>query len=202
MLLKSVSLVVAVIVTSCLMAAYMFDDSVAPATSAARLAGSHMLFSSSSLPATDCTADSSSANPFAVTNRDCRQKAPDTEVIAQQAKDASSIGKTLRDLNACDNKASSADCSAARPAEAKLVERLEDMNRSGDSQARFELAMHLQRREQRSGRALGNETDIAQDTNLQRAVALVAEAAAAGNTDAQRLTETMENGARLFHTGR
>lgn len=201
MLLKSVSLVAAVIVTSCLMAAYLFDDSVAPATSAVRIASSRKPFSSS-LPATDCMAESSSANPFAVANRDCKQNAPDTEAIAQQTKEASSIGKTLRELNACDSKTPSAGCSAARPAEAKLVERLEDMNRSGDSQARFELAMHLQRQEQRSGRALRNEADIAQDTNLQRAVALVAEAAAAGNSDAQRLTKSMENGARLFHTGR
>lgn len=202
MLLKTFSVVAAVVVTSCLMAAYLFDDSVAPATATVNLTSSRMPFSSSSLLATDCTADSSSANPFSVTNRDCKQNAPDTEAIARQAKEASSIGKTLRDLNACDGKAPSAGCSAARPAEVKLVERLEDMNRSGDSQARFELAMHLQRQEQRSGRALSNEADIAQDTNLQRAVALVAEAAAAGNTDAQRLTETMENGARLFHTGR
>ncbi|HWW08305.1 hypothetical protein [Collimonas sp.] len=62
--------------------------------------------------------------------------------------------------------------------------------------------MQLQRQEQRSGRQILNETDVAQDPQLQRAVALLAEAVAAGNVDAQRVRDAMGDHAKLLHTGR
>lgn len=203
MLTKAISLIAAVIVTSFLMAKYVFDDSGAVSVPAiagvASNAGSRTNTPAAS--STDCSVGSF-FNPFATANADCKETSPDTNAIVQNAKDASSIGKALLELNPCEGKSSSARCSRTHPVEAKLVERLEDMTRSGDSQARFELAMQLQRQEERSGRALHNHADIAQDTDLQRAVALVAEAAAAGNADAQRLKESMEDGGKLFHTGR
>lgn len=83
-----------------------------------------------------------------------------------------------------------------------MVNQLEDLTRRGNSQARFELGMQLQRQEQRSGRQILNETDVAEDTKLQRAVALLAEAVAAGNVDAQNFRNSMGEHAKLLHTGR
>lgn len=203
MMIKAVSLIAAVIVTSFLMAKYVFDDSMAGSMPAATGAAS-IGAAPANTPAassTDCSGGTS-FNPFATVGVDCKEDSPDTSAIVQKAKDASSIGKALRELNPCEGKSPSIRCSRTHPVEAKLVQRLEDMARSGNSQARFELAIQLQRQEERSGRALHNQADIAQDTNLQRAVALVAEAAAAGNADAQRLKESMEDGGRIFHTGR
>lgn len=85
--------------------------------------------------------------------------------------------------------------------EAGLMHRLEELTQRGDPQAQFELAMQLQRRAQRAGRQM-NEADVAESQELQRAVALIAEARAAGNIDAKRFGDALGNHERLLHTGR
>ena len=203
MLIKAASLAIAMIVTSFLIAKYVFDES----TAASMPGGAGI--ASSVMPQTSTPAVSSAdcfggtfVNPFASAKTECDGRSPDTSALIQDMKDASSIGKTLRELDPCKESLRSDHCNRAPPVEAKLVERLEDMTRAGDSQARFELAMQLQRQEERTGRVLRNGRDVAQDTDLQRAVALVAEAAAAGNPDAVRFKDSIEDGGRLFHTGR
>lgn len=87
------------------------------------------------------------------------------------------------------------------PQEAEMAQRLEELVQRGDSRARFELGLQLQRQAQRAGRAL-NDADVAESQELQRSIALISEAIATGNPEAQRYAESLGREARMFHTGR
>ncbi|WP_211473039.1 hypothetical protein [Collimonas humicola] len=157
----------------------------------------------------DCVANAL-ASPFGQTPAHCssgsRASAPPATQAANTSA-AAAIGKTLHALEPCNTPhrngtGAPADCSNSASAEAGMVSQLEELTRRGNSQARVELSMQLQRQEQRSGRQILNEADVAQDPQLQRAVALLAEAVAAGNADAQRVRDSMGDSAKLLHTGR
>jgi hypothetical protein len=148
----------------------------------------------------DCGADAS-ANPYAQAPLDCKQK-PATPVapVVSTANDAAAVGKNLRELAHCGN--ISGRCNDAAPVQEKLVTQLEDMSSKGNPQARYELALQLQRQEQGSDAKMPNADEVAANRNLQRSVALLTEAIAAGNEDAQKLRDSMGDQARLLHTGR
>jgi hypothetical protein len=165
--------------------------------------------SASASASLDCAANAL-ASPFGQTPAHCSNGSDTSAPPARQAADtsaAAAIGKTLHALEPCNTPRSNgtgapADCRHSAAAEAGMVSQLEELTRQGNSQARVELSMQLQREEQRSGRQILNEADVAQDPQLQRAVALLAEAVAAGNVDAQKVRDSMGDHARLLHTGR
>lgn len=120
---------------------------------------------------------------------------------------AAAVATTLRSLEPCKPMRSPGAeqpgaCRHAAQTDAALMARLEELNRRGDAQARFELSMQLQRRQQGSGRRALDANEVAADSQLQRAVALLADAVEAGNLDAQSVRDGMGERARLLHTGR
>ncbi|MBI3525475.1 MAG: hypothetical protein HY066_13315 [Betaproteobacteria bacterium] len=157
----------------------------------------------------DCPANTA-LNPFSHSSANCdgwSDALPATADQQANTADASAIGNTLRELAQCnksyrDGRETPALCSKLASTEASLTDRLEYLSGQGNSQARFELAIQLQRQAQSAGRRPLNAADIAENTQLQRAVALLAEAVAAGNPDAQRFKDAMGDHARLLHTGR
>ncbi|MGQ0711349.1 MAG: hypothetical protein ACT4NV_16575 [Rhodoferax sp.] len=91
----------------------------------------------------------------------------------------------------------------AHPFEATLVRQLETLALDQGPSARVALALQLQRQRAREGLQLQDAAHVAQDADLQRAVALLAEAAAVGDPQALRYREALgAEGARLLHTGR
>lgn len=208
MLVKALSLFVTAVVVVYIVVTQFADSQSAEAASPSVSASySESQVNASVSGSRDC-ATNTLANPFGQTAVNCHggndapaNQGPNTIAAA------SSIGKTLRELEQCntlhrDRGAAPAHCNNSAPIEASMVNQLEDLTRRGNSQARFELGMQLQRQEQRSGRQILNEADVAEDTKLQRAVALLAEAVAAGNVDAQNFRNSMGEHAKLLHTGR
>jgi hypothetical protein len=214
MLAKALSLKALILFVTALVVVYIVviqradnsHEAVSPAVGASY---SEPQASSSAYGSLDCTANASE-NPFGRTPAHCSNGSDTSTPSANQAANtsaAASIGKTLHELEPCNTlhrngSGASADCNQSASTEASKVAQLEELTRRGNSQARFELSMQLQRQEQRSGRQILNETDVAQDPQLQRAVALLAEAVAAGNVDAQRVRDAMGDHAKLLHTGR
>lgn len=156
------------------------------------------------LPSKPACAASDPANPFRSANQDCTPVASHTESAPIDAKianaNAQAVGKALLDVGKCNG---NARCNETQRTEVKqLTNRLENLTGQGDAQARFELAMAIQRDKEGLGRSLQNEADVAVDTDLQRAVALLAEAVAAGNADAIQFKQSLGSHAKLLHTGR
>jgi hypothetical protein len=141
------------------------------------------------------------ANPYAQSEPNCKNKpATLSSPIVSNSSDAATVGKNLRELAHCNN--TNAGCQAAAPVQAKLIGKLEDMSGKGNPQAHYELALQLQRQEQGVDSKMPTADEIANNRNLQRSIALLAEAIAAGNEDAQKLRDSMGDQARLLHTGR
>ena len=207
---KTISLCVTALVVVYIVAAQFADNQNPEVISLAVGAGLPKPYADfSATPARDCPTNTS-INPFGHTAGDCGNWG-DTPIVSATEKanagDASTIGGTLRVLEQCNKpyrkgEAALVRCNDFVSAEASLVDRLEYLTKQGSSQARFELGMQLQRREERTGRQPLNAADVAEDTQLQRAVALLAEAVAAGNPDAQRFKDALGDRARLLHTGR
>ncbi|HAT32597.1 MAG TPA: hypothetical protein DCW29_17665 [Janthinobacterium sp.] len=141
------------------------------------------------------------ANPFASGGARCGAEADAAPPQAAPV-NAVAIGGALRGLARCPDGRKSADCAPSVERKARLVAQLEELNRHGDAQAQFELGMQIQRTEQVPGRPALAAADVAGDATLQRAVALLAQAAAAGNADALRFRDASAQHARLLHTGR
>lgn len=214
MLAKALSLKALILFVTALVVVYIVviqrtdnsHEAVLPAVGASY---SEPLASSSASGSLDCAANTL-ASPLGQTPAHCRNGSDTSTPSAKQAVNTSaavSIGKALHELEHCktpnrNGSEAPADCNNSASAEASKVSQLEELTRRGNSQARFELSMQLQREEQRSGRQILNEADVAQDQQLQRAVALLAEAVAAGNADAQRVRDSMGDQAKLLHTGR
>lgn len=96
------------------------------------------------------------------------------------------------------------DCRAsAHPYEKVLVRQLETLALTDAPGTRVALALQLQSQRARDGYHAENTAQRNQDSTLQRSVALLAEAAAAGDAQALRYRDSLgPEGARLLHTGR
>ncbi|WP_092359176.1 hypothetical protein [Collimonas sp. OK242] len=214
MLAKALSLKACILFASALVVAYIVviqraDNSHEAAYPAVGASYSEAQASSSASASPECAADTL-ANPFGRTLAHCNNGSDTSTRSASQGANtsaAAAIGKTLHEQEQCNTlhskgSAAPADCNNSAPAEASMVSQLEELTRRGNSQAQFELSKQLQRQEQRSGRQMLNEADVAQDPQLQRAVALLAEAVAGGNVEAQSVRDAMGDHAKLLHTGR
>ncbi|MET3132591.1 hypothetical protein AAKU55_002868 [Oxalobacteraceae bacterium GrIS 1.11] len=130
------------------------------------------------------------ANPFD-TGAPCPASQHGAAPAGVAGRGAAAIGKTLRELERCKS-----PCRLPASDKAAMLGRLEDLSQGGDAQAQFELGLQAS-----AGRSL-NDAEVADDYQLQRAVALMAQAAAAGNADAQRFRDASGEHAKLLHTGR
>jgi len=140
---------------------------------------------------------SDQASPFAVA-------APCGAAVAPPAVSAS-LPELQQALNSVDPCASQRrDCRGnADPREKVLVQQLETLALTDAPGTRVALALQLQRQRAREGYNAENTAQRNQDSTLQRSVALLAEAAAAGDVQAQRYRDALgPEGARLLHTGR
>lgn len=145
---------------------------------------------------------SMSANPF-TPNTDCSPTSASSPpagglppVRVQDVVDA------LHTVDPCINAAHA--CGRSPHAyESTLAHQLETLGLQGDTGARVALALQLQKQRQREGYQAFDHQQVAQDTQLQRAVALLAESAAAGDTQALAIRDRLgEEERRLLHTGR
>ncbi|MGQ0711347.1 MAG: hypothetical protein ACT4NV_16565 [Rhodoferax sp.] len=140
--------------------------------------------------------DSTGASPFAAPTP-CAAPGPVAVAPAKLAE----LKQALDAVDPCAGQRR--DCRRAAPAQEKmLVKQLEDLAVKAPT-ARVTLALQLQRQREREGLHLEDAHQRNLDTELQRSVALLAEAVAAGDAQALRIRDALgPQGARLLHTGR
>ncbi len=138
------------------------------------------------------------ANPFAA-------QTPCTAVRAAPATLPSALPELQQALDSVDPCAGQrSGCRrSAHPFEVTLVRQLETLALADTGATRVALALQLQRQRLREGLQASDSMQVAQDADLQRSVALLAEAVAVGDPQALRYRDSLgEDGARLLHTGR